>query len=65
MCTLCGGYRKLSLDGDSEKKLKNCCSINTSSPDGRFRVYSEDGEFLLLGYVKDGVMKTVKNFFEV
>ena len=63
--TLFAGYTKLSVDADSEKKLKNGCIINTSSPDGRFRVYSEDGEFLRLGDVKDGVMKTVKNFFEV
>lgn len=63
--TLFAGYTKLSVDAYSEKKLKNGCIINTSSPDGRFRVYSEDGEFLLLGDVKDGVMKTVKNFFEV
>lgn len=63
--TLFAGYPKLSVDADSEKKLKNGCIINTSSPDGRFRVYSEDGEFLLLGDVKDGVMKNVKNFFEV
>ena len=63
--TLFAGYTKLSVDADSEKKLKNGCIINTSSPDGRFRVYSEDGEFLLLGDVKGGVMKTVKNFFEV
>ena len=63
--TLFAGYTKLSVDADSEKKLKNGCIINTYSPDGRFRVYSEDGEFLLLGDVKDGVMKTVKNFFEV
>lgn len=63
--TLFSGYPKLSVDADSEKKLKNGCIINTSSPDGRFRVYSEDGEFLLLGDAKNGVMKTVKNFFEV
>ena len=63
--TLFAGYTKLSVDADSEKKLKNGCIINTSSTDGRFRVYSEDGEFLLLGDVKDGVMKTVKNFSEV
>ena len=63
--TLFAGYTKLSVDAYSEKKLKNGCIINTYSPDGRFRVYSEDGEFLLLGDVKDGVMKTVKNFFEV
>ena len=34
--------------------------------DGEYRVYSaETGEFLMLGRVQDGTMKTVKSFFEV
>lgn len=34
--------------------------------DGEYRVYSaETGEFLMLGRVQNGVMKTVKSFFEV
>lgn len=63
--TLFAGHPELRVGSDSEKKLKNGCIINTSACDGRFRVYSEDGEFLLLGDVKDGKLKTVKNFFEV
>ena len=31
----------------------------------RYRVYSEGGEFLMLGRVQRGIMKTVKSFFEV
>ena len=34
-------------------------------PDGRYRVYGQNGEFLMLGCVTDGVMTTVRSFFEV
>lgn len=58
-------YPELRADADDEKKLKNGNVISTAAPDGRFRVYSESGEFLLLGDVNAGKLKTVKNFFEV
>lgn len=58
-------YPKLSVNDVREKKLRNGNAVNVSVPDGRFRVYSESGEFLLLGDINDGVLKTVKNFFEV
>lgn len=32
---------------------------------GEYRVYSESGEFLMLGRAGNGMMKTVKSFFEV
>ena len=32
---------------------------------GTYRVYAEDGEFLLLGRVEGGVLTTIKSFFEV
>lgn len=32
---------------------------------GEYRVYSESGEFLMLGRAENGMMKTVKSFFEV
>ena len=63
--TLFAGYPELRADADDEKKLKNGNVISTAAPDGRFRVYSESGEFLLLGDVNAGKLKTVKNFFEV
>ena len=62
---LFAGYPELRADADDEKKLKNGNVISTTAPDGRFRVYSESGEFLLLGDVDAGKLKTVKNFFEV
>ena len=33
--------------------------------DGEYRVYSENGDFLMLGRLENGVMNTVKSFFEV
>ena len=63
--TLFAGYPELRADAASEKLLRNGCIVDASAPDGRFRVYSEKGEFLLLGDVKNGRMKTVKSFFEV
>lgn len=63
--TLFAGYPELRADAASEKMLRNGCIVDASAPDGRFRVYSEKGEFLLLGDVKNGRMKTVKSFFEV
>ncbi len=34
-------------------------------PEGPYRVYGYDGEFLMLGRVQAGVLRTVKSFFEV
>lgn len=33
--------------------------------EGEYRVYSQSGEFLMLGRCENGIMKTVKSFFEV
>ena len=33
--------------------------------DGQYRVYAPQGEFLMVGQAKNGMLKTVKSFFEV
>jgi hypothetical protein len=33
--------------------------------DGEYRVYAEDGQFLMLGKAEGGILKTAKSFFEV
>ena len=48
-----------------EKKLRCGNYIDMELEDGEYRVYSESGEFLLLGAVKNKVLTTVKSFFEV
>lgn len=48
-----------------EKKIRCGSPVKTSLADGDYRVYAESGEFLMLGRVENGVMHTVKSFFEV
>ena len=50
-----------------EKRCRNGARINKAGVvQGRYRVYSEDGEFLMLGEVRpDGQLVTIKNFFEI
>ena len=46
-----------------------CCrngnAFSVSLPDGQYRAYGNDGEFLMLARVENGVMSTIKSFFEV
>lgn len=47
-------------------KLKNGAQVKEwQFQPGTYRVYAEDGEFLLLGRVEGGVLTTIKSFFEV
>ncbi len=47
-------------------KLKNGAQIKDwQFRPGTYRVYAEDGEFLLLGRVENGGLTTIKSFFEV
>ncbi len=58
-------YEKTVLTPRQELRCRNGNSFSVSLPDGRYRVYSENGEFLMLAQVSDGVMSTIKSFFEV
>lgn len=54
------------VDEPREKRIRNGSEIKTPYLlDGEYRVYSKSGEFLMLGRVKDGKMRTVKSFFAV
>lgn len=54
------------VDEPREKRIRNGSEIKTPYlSDGEYRVYSKSGEFLMLGRVKDGKMRTVKSFFAV
>lgn len=63
--TLFSEFNKLTVPTVAEKKLRNGSIVNISAPDGKYRVYSESNEFLLLGEVQSGRLKTIKSFFEV
>lgn len=51
--------------GQTEKLKHGAAISDWHFADGTYRVYSETGEFLLLGTVKGQVLTTVKSFFEV
>jgi len=47
-------------------RIKNGAGVRSRSfPSGRVRVYTESGEFLALGQATDGLLTTIKGFFEV
>lgn len=62
--TLFSDKEKLKVSKRDEIKLRNGNIIPTKAADGVYRVFSESGEFLLLGEAADGSLKTVKSFFE-
>lgn len=63
--TLFSEYEGITANTETEKKLRNGNTVKCSADDGIYRVYGESGEFLLLGEVQQGILKTIKNFFEV
>ena len=56
----------LIKDARTEKALRNGLDVKLEADfEGECRVYSRNREFLLFGAVKDGVLHTMKSFFEV
>jgi tRNA pseudouridine55 synthase len=47
------------------KRIRCGSNYPTGLQDGVYRVYDQNGAFLMLGRAEAGVMKTIKNFFEV
>ena len=59
-------YKKAVAKGERElKAVYNGGKYRTGLPDGTYRVYDENGTFLMIGQAQDGFMTTIKNFFEV
>ena len=55
----------VTLTPNQEKRCRNGTPFSSPLPQGTYRAYSQSGEFLMLAKVEDGVMTTVKSFFEV
>ena len=55
----------VKLTPKQEKCVRNGASFSCQAAPGTYRVYGENGEFLALCQVKDGVMSTIKSFFAV
>ena len=59
-------YPALTLrHGTAEKKLRNGNRLTLEGQDGVYRVYSRGGDFLALSHLEQGVLTTIKSFFEV
>ena len=55
----------VTLSTTQEQRVRNGNSFSTPLEPGTYRTYGENGEFLALSKVEDGVMSTIKSFFEV
>ena len=63
--TMFRGYPGVKLTVNQEKRCRNGNAFSVSLPGGTYRAYSQSGEFLMLAEVEDGVMSTIKSFFDV
>ena len=63
--TMFRGYPAVKLTVNQEKRCRNGNAFSVSLPSGTYRAYSQSGEFLMLAKVEDGVMSTIKSFFDV
>lgn len=59
------GFPAAKLTPNQEKRCRNGNAFSIKLPEGTYRVYSGSGEFLMLARVEDGVMSTIKSFFDV
>ena len=58
-------YPAVTLTANQEKRCRCGNSFSVVMEPGTYRCYSQIGEFLMLAKVEDGVMSTIKSFFEV
>ena len=59
------GYPAVTLSENQEKRCRNGNAFTLRVPDGTYRAYGKNGEFLMLARAENGVMSTIKSFFEV
>lgn len=55
----------VTLTPKQESRVRNGNSFSTNLESGTYRSYGQSGEFLALSRVEDGMMTTIKSFFEV
>ena len=63
--TLFPQYPAVTLTENQEKRCRNGNAFTVRLPNGVYRAYSQNGEFLMLASVERDVMSTIKSFFEV
>ncbi len=55
----------VTLSANQEKRCRCGNAFSVNMEEGTYRAYSQAGEFLMLARVENGVMSTIKSFFEV
>lgn len=63
--SLFSGYPPVLLDDRQKAKCLNGAAFLIKAENGLYRVYDQNWSFLMLGCAEDGVMHTVKSFFNV
>ena len=63
--TMFSNYPAITLTEKQELRCRNGNSFTLNADNGRYRVYSQNGEFLALSQVDGSIMSTIKSFFEV
>ena len=58
-------FEAVTLTEKQALRCRNGNSFTLGIPDGTYRAYDQKGEFLMLAKVEEGIMSTIKSFFEV
>lgn len=58
-------FPAVTLTANQEKRCRNGNAFSLNLPEGTYRAYSGNREFLMLARVEKGVMTTIKSFFDV
>ena len=63
--TMFAEHPAVTLTEKQALRCRNGNSFSVSYGEGTYRAYDANGEFLMLAQVQDGLMSTIKSFFEV
>ena len=63
--TMFRNYPAVTLSAKQETRVRNGNAFSCTLEPGTYRSYGQNGDFLALSKVEDGVMSTIKSFFEV
>ena len=63
--TMFRNYPEVKLTANQEKRCRNGAAFSVKLADGTYRAYSQAGEFLMLAKVEEGIMSTIKSFYDV
>ncbi len=63
--TLFARHPAVTLTLRQETRCRNGNSFSVNLPEGTYRAYGQNGEFLILANVSGGIMSTIKSFFSV